>query len=74
MLALLMQNMIAFTVYICMKVSSILLILNCILFKGSDQLSVPQTSESRMAKMKKKISSPLIKRRNLSGGKLSIFS
>lgn len=31
---------------------------------------MPQTSESRMAKMKKKISSPLVKRRNLSGGKL----
>ncbi|KAJ7381069.1 Protein fam13a [Desmophyllum pertusum] len=36
--------------------------------QGSDQLPVPQTSESRMAKMKKKISSPLVKRRNLSGG------
>ncbi|XP_020612830.1 protein FAM13A-like [Orbicella faveolata] len=36
--------------------------------QGSDQLSVPQTSESKIAKMKKKISSPLVKRRNLSGG------
>jgi len=35
-------------------------------------LPVPQTSESRMAKMKKKISSPLVKRRNLSGGKVFI--
>lgn len=36
--------------------------------QGSDQLSVPQTTESRMAKMKKKISSPLLKRRNPSDG------
>lgn len=36
--------------------------------QGSDQLSVPQTQESRMAKMKKKIASPLLKRRNQSGG------
>lgn len=34
---------------------------------------MPQTQESRMAKMKKKIASPLLKRRNQSGGKLSIF-
>lgn len=41
--------------------------------KGSDQLSVPQTTESRMAKMKKKISSPLLKRRNLSDGEIFLF-
>lgn len=35
---------------------------------------MPPTAESRMAKMKKKISSPLVRRRNLSGGKLSILS
>ena len=38
-------------------------------FQSSDQLPVPQTAESRMAKMKKKISSPLMKRRSLGGGK-----
>lgn len=36
--------------------------------QGSDQLSVSQTSESRMAKMKKKISSPLPKRRSTGSG------
>ncbi|XP_068710197.1 protein FAM13A-like isoform X2 [Montipora foliosa] len=36
--------------------------------QSSDQLPVPQTAESRMAKMKKKISSPLMKRRSLGGG------
>lgn len=41
--------------------------------KGSDQLSVPQTTESRMAKMKKKISSPLLKRRNLNDGEIFLF-
>lgn len=40
--------------------------------QGSDQLTVSQTSESRMAKMKKKISSPLPKRRSTGSGALAM--
>lgn len=36
--------------------------------QSPEQLPVPQTAETRMAKMKKKISSPLLKRKNISSG------
>ncbi|KAK2566202.1 Protein FAM13A [Acropora cervicornis] len=36
--------------------------------QSPEQLPVPPTAETRMAKMKKKISSPLLKRKNISSG------
>lgn len=42
--------------------------------QSPEQLPVPQTAETRMAKMKKKISSPLLKRKNISSGELFDFS